>query len=444
MNQLEQNIPFLSADFGEVGGRYQWETPHDLVKWVGQIRDAWKWVSEQGQVSTNNAWNAISNSLNKIIASAQAAQNHIAKPNQQGGDANNTKTTQGQMERLFGTQSWLLPDQAKRHFVEKLRDAGRPLEAALIVAAWMKQDLNGAPIRVAVSSLIELELYERGNEPRLNAVHAALEGLAAEMRTTLTEYQETKASHDNQFATLYETLAMQSVDQQRAFDAAQVVRDGGWTKQIDASQQELLRITETYDKHMALAAPVSYWESKRIRHGRWAIASFVAAFICMVAFGWLLHSELQGIGDAMETKRTTGLAGDQKSTLTAAPSTSIVSGKGTNQGTSTSSPSLPTSALESAATWKLGSFILLATLSFWFIRLLVRIFLSNLHLENDAAERVTMVKTYLAMIRDDAMPRAENISTVLAALFRPTGDGIVKDEGLPPTAMEWLTKLGGK
>ena len=79
-----------------------------------------------------------------------------------------------------------------------------------------------------------------------------------------------------------------------------------------------------------------------------------------------------------------------------------------------------------------------------FIRLLVRIFLSHLHLENDAAERVTMVKTYLALLRDGSLPKDNSINTVLAALFRPTGDGIVKDEGLPPTAMEWITKLGGR
>jgi hypothetical protein len=97
---------------------------------------------------------------------------------------------------------------------------------------------------------------------------------------------------------------------------------------------------------------------------------------------------------------------------------------------------------DSATTWHLGSFILLATLSFWFIRLLVRIFLSNLHLENDAAERVTMAKTYLALIRDGSLPKGDNISTILAALFRPTGDGIVKDEGVPPSTLEWFTKLG--
>lgn len=97
------------------------------------------------------------------------------------------------------------------------------------------------------------------------------------------------------------------------------------------------------------------------------------------------------------------------------------------------------------ASWRLGSFILLATLAFWVLRLLVHIFLSNLHLENDAAERVTMVKTYLALIRDGKLAGdGENLKAMLAALFRPTGDGLVRDEGIPPTTLDWFTKLSGK
>lgn len=44
--------------------------------------------------------------------------------------------------------------------------------------------------------------------------------------------------------------------------------------------------------------------------------------------------------------------------------------------------------------------------------------------------------------RVGGIPKGDNINTVLAALFRPTGDGIVKDEGVPPSTLEWFTKLG--
>jgi hypothetical protein len=103
--------------------------------------------------------------------------------------------------------------------------------------------------------------------------------------------------------------------------------------------------------------------------------------------------------------------------------------------------SMPTTT-PASATWQLGTFLMLAVICIWAIRLLVRIFLSNMHLENDAGERVTMAKTYLALIRSDSLSKEGNIDTVLAALFRPTGDGIVKDEGLPPSTLELFTKLG--
>ncbi|WP_275888041.1 DUF6161 domain-containing protein [Chromobacterium haemolyticum] len=85
--------------------------------------------------------------------------------------------------------------------------------------------------------------------------------------------------------------------------------------------------------------------------------------------------------------------------------------------------------------------ILEGTLCFWVLRIGVRMLLSHIHLENDAAERVTMAKTYLALLRRGRLPEGDDLKTVLAALFRPTGDGIVKDEGVPPSMMEFLTKL---
>ena len=46
-------------------------------------------------------------------------------------------------------------------------------------------------------------------------------------------------------------------------------------------------------------------------------------------------------------------------------------------------------------------FIISMTLIIWFIRLLVKVFLSNLHLLSDAKERETMIQTYLAFEREE-------------------------------------------
>ena len=74
------------------------------------------------------------------------------------------------------------------------------------------------------------------------------------------------------------------------------------------------------------------------------------------------------------------------------------------------------------------------------VSLIVRMFLSNLHLASDADERVVMVKTYLSLIEGDQLSSNEDRQLILKALFRPTTDGLVKDEGIPPSFLEFLSR----
>jgi hypothetical protein len=67
-------------------------------------------------------------------------------------------------------------------------------------------------------------------------------------------------------------------------------------------------------------------------------------------------------------------------------------------------------------------------------------FLSHLHLATDAGERVVMVKTYLSLIEGQGIASDGHRQLILQALFRPAADGIVKDEGIPPTVLELLTR----
>lgn len=419
MSESDKPQPYMSADFGEHAGRYEWATHEEVMTWIAQLQSQWSWIAQQRHNPPHQVWQTIANTLSNATNILQQAQNFRNQGQVQNADSQ-VASARSTLEGFIRGYPWLLPTSAQRRFVEELRDAGKPLEAALIVCHWMGQDLSGPPIRSIISALLQWELYERGIKDRMKTDSAALKRLAGDMQSMLTKYQEAERTQTTRFDELHSQISEQATQQQSVFDADQVARAEGWKKQLDAAQAELDRIKETYDKHMALAAPVEYWDSKRKNHGRWALASFVAIIVGMGSAAYFLHSELQTVGQAvMASKATVSAAATQ----------------------SAGSTTIQTLA-DSAATWHLGSFILLATLSFWFIRLLVRIFLSNLHLENDAAERVTMAKTYLALIRNDDLPKGDNINTILAALFRPTGDGIVKDEGVPPSTLEWFTKLG--
>lgn len=420
MSEQEDAKPYMSADFGEKGGRYVWEGHQEAITWIDDLQRQWDWLQGQQYKPPRNAWQAIANILNNAKQNLQQAQSALSQGQAQHAESN-IASARSILEGFIRPNAWLLPISAQRKFVEELRDGGKSLEAALIVCHWLGQDLSGPPINTTISALLQWELYEHGIKDRMKTENAALKRLVGDMQSSLTQYREAERTQTSRFEELHDQLAEQSSNQQVDFNTAQADRDGLWKGQFDRVGAELTTLKETYDKHMALAAPVEYWDTKRKKHRLWSGISFGAIVLGMGTAAYFLHTELQSVGQAVTASKAAAAASAAKAQV--AGSTTIQA------------------LADSATTWHLGSFILLATLSFWFIRLLVRIFLSNLHLENDAAERVTMAKTYLALIRNDDLPKGDNISTVLAALFRPTGDGIVKDEGVPPTTLEWFTKL---
>ena len=90
--------------------------------------------------------------------------------------------------------------------------------------------------------------------------------------------------------------------------------------------------------------------------------------------------------------------------------------------------------------WEIGSVLAITMMLVWFVRILVRIFLSNLHLAKDADERRTMLSTYIAMVRGGKAFKDEDLRLILEPLFRPTADGIVKDEAMPLSFFKLLTR----
>ena len=77
-----------------------------------------------------------------------------------------------------------------------------------------------------------------------------------------------------------------------------------------------------------------------------------------------------------------------------------------------------------------GGALTVTTFAVWIGRLITRIYLSEKHLRMDAEERAIMTQTYLALSNDDTTTDNDR-AIILASLFRPTEDGIVKDDAAP-------------
>jgi hypothetical protein len=89
----------------------------------------------------------------------------------------------------------------------------------------------------------------------------------------------------------------------------------------------------------------------------------------------------------------------------------------------------PEDSTAQIAAYSAGS-ISLFTMYVWGLRVLVRSMLSQDHLSTDASARSALAHTYLALIKEEAAT-PEDRAIVLASLFAPVSDGLVKDDGMP-------------
>ncbi|MGB3456117.1 MAG: DUF6161 domain-containing protein [Litorimonas sp.] len=86
--------------------------------------------------------------------------------------------------------------------------------------------------------------------------------------------------------------------------------------------------------------------------------------------------------------------------------------------------------------------LVVGTMLFWTGRVLTRLLLGNVHLANDARERVSLIETYISFLSKGEMSEDER-KFMLVTLFRPSTDGVVKDDGAPMiSATALLSGLG--
>ncbi|MBL1435266.1 MAG: hypothetical protein COB08_003580 [Rhodobacteraceae bacterium] len=158
-------------------------------------------------------------------------------------------------------------------------------------------------------------------------------------------------------------------------------------------------IKETYESKMALQAPIQYWKDKAKspkRATKWFAALFVlysGLTLC------LLISFIQSYGNGL-------------------------------QGFIASWSDVGVGAV--------APFTGLIGLGMLFARILYRLFASQLHLWNDAHERVVMIQTYLSLAQQGHAKEAF-LGALLQRLFSPSADGIVKSDlgAVGPTDALW-------
>lgn|GEM_PF-4252453 len=80
---------------------------------------------------------------------------------------------------------------------------------------------------------------------------------------------------------------------------------------------------------------------------------------------------------------------------------------------------------------------LVSSVSIWYLRLQMKLYLSERHLALDARERRAFAETYLSLLKG-AHVSSDHEAVILGSLFRPTQDGIISDDVGPEIGLSAL------
>jgi hypothetical protein len=203
----------------------------------------------------------------------------------------------------------------------------------------------------------------------------------------------------DEFAKLEIEVGKLHSEQGKFFDEQEAQRKISFESREKSHDKQMGDITKSYQETMAMRASVTYLkEGSKDRRKAW-IATAIVTFLVGAAFaGAAFYVARQVLGSA------------------------------------------------TPEWYKIAPAALLATLIFWLIRILVRMFLSNLHQSSDMRARATLIQTYLALLAEGNAVKEEDRKLILQVIFRPISDGLVKDDAAPGGPWDLITRLlaGGK
>lgn len=398
--------PLFTLDLGENGGYLAPTSYEDLIRWIQTEQQIWTWIHQRHYGGHEAPQREAMSRLGEALSAAQQSQQHIqsnAQHSKQQLEFCRDRLQQAFMHLRLPHSSTPMAkrveayrknagDQAASYFlaVNMATGSGQHQFQAQDLAAW----------RGMVDGLMErFQVPQSAAKGRKAAAEQSLDQLRAKAEALLGEKNTAFDELHREYQQLANGIRTRAEEQKDAFQVSQDRRSNEFEVLTQAHREEMEKLRKKLLEDLALRAPVEYWRGKRKGHFTWAWVTGVASFVgiggAAFGLGWQIHALLN------------------KTPVNTVPET-----------------------------WRLAVLALVGVFTVWALRLVVRMFLSHLHLLTDAGERVVMVQTYLSLLEGDHLTSKEDRQLILQALFRPASDGIVKDEGVPFSLAEALTRSG--
>lgn len=379
--------------FDDPGHQREFRSYETIIAWIQEEQRKWAWLNGHGHggIGSQNS-TSYANMLQGVI-------NH-----RDGGQP--LSTISGVVQQYYQPSGPLRHSEgslAKQ--IEQLRETHSDDAAAFAIAFSRNVVSLGAattPAQLAACILLSMPEFEKP-DAIAHRLEAERRNYRHGISSQLDRIDAAAEERDLIFSKHLHTarrLAIRQLLRTRKTD--RTMRTSLARQSLDAIAS-IRGVEETFSIKMGLQAPVKYWEDKATKHRKSAADAVTrlkwffpaAALTFLVAFGlsaWLLLSS-DTVHQTVYVIVAAGLAS-------------------------------------------------LAALIFWVGRLLTKLYLSQHHLLHDAEERAVMTTTYLALSHENAASE-EDKKIVLGALFRPTVDGLVKDDGPSELSLAGaLSRLG--
>jgi hypothetical protein len=395
----------FTLDLGANGGVLAPTTGQELHDWIMHEHAFWQW--NDNHPGNSNFRSAIEFGREQLKRAASTIQGHLHEETTAPDNfRQQVHHIQNYLNEVFRVRQFPHSSTPVAHRVDQIRQRDMNEAQAYLFAniPWNNATFDGrdtASWRGFIEGLSEKFGMLPASEEQHKAAMASMDSLLSRAGQMLGEKSEAYGELHRHYNELARRIADTEVRHQADFAALMEVSQKRHDEAVEAHQAEMKALQKTFSEAMALRAPVDYWNDRRSRHEVRSKTTGLLAFGSMAA----LAASLGGIAHWVLNNLT------------------------------------PEGKPEA---WRVAVIGLVGVLGVWAVRLIVRLFLSNAHLATDADERVTMVKTYLALMEADKLPTDDDKKLILQALFRPASDGMVKDEGLPHPALEFLTKMGGR
>lgn len=397
--------PLFTLDLLENGGAFQPTTIDAAAAWIQREQQFWSWLMSSSYGNHDQHLRDAIGQLNEALTHGNRASQY--KESSQEQFAAEIAGMRSRLEVAYFQRK--LPHSstplAKRvdAYRREVGDLSASFFAAVLVPSdqghqFQPRELDGW--RGLVEGLIErYQLASAPQKGRKQAAEQSFEQLRTKAESLLGEKTTAYDALHREYAALAESVRDTADTQTQAFDSAQKKRDEDFEALVNEHKQAVEGLRKAFREEIALRAPADYWDTKCKGHRRMSWVTGVLSFLAIggaaSGLAWWIHD--------LVSKTPTGAQPD---------------------------------------TWRIAMAVLVGVFALWAARLIVRMFLSHLHLLTDAAERVVMVKTYLSLLEGDRLTSKEDRQLILNALFRPAADGIVKDDGIPSSMLEVLTRQG--